>query len=734
MLPKPCLRAVWVCCLALATFLLAAMSADGADSQMLHGHLPPPAARQTPLGPLDSTQRLKLAVGLPLRNQEALTKLLRDLYDPLSSSYRHFLTPAQFTEQFAPTEADYERVAKFASDHGLTITQRHSNRLLLDVEGAVAGVEDAFHVKLRTYRHPTEARDFFAPDVEPSVDPTLPILHVSGLDNYALPHPNLHAKPVGMGAKVIASAGSAPSGTLAGSDFRAAYVPDATLTGTGQSVGLLQFDGYYPSDITAYKQQFGLPGVNLINVPIDGGVATPGSGNIEVCLDIEMAMSMAPGLSNIYVYEAPPATAPWVDMLNRMATDNLAKQLSCSWTGGLGNSAGEQIFQQMAAQGQSFFCASGDSDAYYGTNATISFPADSPNVTAVGATTLTTGTGGVYTSETAWNWQNSLGTSGGVSATFALPSWQSAVSMSGNGGSTTMRNIPDVAMVGDNVYVRYGNGAAESVGGTSCAAPLWAAFTALVNQQVAAQGGASVGFLNPAIYATGNSSAYGTLFHDVATGNNFSTASPQLYPAVSGYDLCTGWGTPVGNASILGLAKPLDGLQVSFSCAGGQRVRGRPPRPGQQHRHADQRRHGHRLVERGRDPKLGDPLRVQRYAVRRRLDDRHRVAQHRRERAARRHHVLRQRHLHRSDHGRASDPARDVAGPGAHPRHCQRYAGLHDALSFLDFRYERQRLPSAPCSRATTATSTVPPSWAANHPTARSSRSPRRARSPRWPP
>ena len=99
--------------------------------------------------------------------------------------------------------------------------------------------------------------------------------------------------------------------------------------------------------------------------PMDGGVSTPGTGNAEVCLDIEMVMSMAPGVSTIYVYEAPNPS-PWVDLLNRMANDNLSKQLSCSWGGGGPDPSSEAIFQQMAAQGQSFFNASGDSDAFTG--------------------------------------------------------------------------------------------------------------------------------------------------------------------------------------------------------------------------------------------------------------------------------------------------------------------------------------------------------------------------------
>jgi hypothetical protein len=240
-----------------------------------------------------------------------------------------------------------------------------------------------------------------------------------------------------------------------------------------------------------------------------------------------------------------------------MANDNLSKQLSCSWGGGGPDATSEQIFQQMASQGQSFFNATGDSDAFTGP---ISFPSDSTNITQVGGTTLTTGTGATYTSETVWNWGRQggsyVGSSGGVSTYYAIPFYQLGLDMSANLGSTTMRNVPDVALTGDNVYVVYNNGSTGIFGGTSCAAPLWAGFTALVNQQAAAAGRAAVGFLNPALYTIGKSASYTSCFHDTTTGNNFWRKSPSKFPAVTGYDLCTGWGTPNGTNLINALAGP----------------------------------------------------------------------------------------------------------------------------------------------------------------------------------
>ncbi len=529
-----------------------------AGREKLHGCIPGVIKRLhlQAAGRLPGTQRLQLAIGLPLRNQDALGKLLQEISDPTSPHYRHYLTPAQFAAQFGPTPQDYQALITFVKANGLTVTGTHPNRAVLDVKGTTAAIEQMFHVTMHVYPHPKEARTFYAPDVAPMVDAPVAILHVSGLDNYELPHPNLKVTPVGPTANVAPLNGSEPGGRYWGNDFRTAYVPGTTLTGVGQNVALVQFDGYYTNDIASYISQAGITtSVTLTNVPVNGGVANPGSNNIEVALDIEMVVAMAPGSTKIFVYEAPNGTA-WATILGQIANDNLARQISCSWGGGGPDPTSEQIFQQMAAQGQTFFDASGDADAFTGS---IPFPADSTNIVQVGGTDLNTVSGGgPYVSETVWNdgTNTTSGSSGGISTYHAIPPWQQGVSMSANLGSTTMRNVPDVAMTGSNVYVIADNGKPYSVRGTSCAAPLWAGFTALVNQQAAANGQAAVGFLNPAFYAIGKSATYTNCFHDITVGNNFSSTSPTNYPAVVGYDLCTGWGTPTGTNLINALATP----------------------------------------------------------------------------------------------------------------------------------------------------------------------------------
>ncbi|HEX7570561.1 MAG TPA: protease pro-enzyme activation domain-containing protein, partial [Verrucomicrobiae bacterium] len=353
-------------CLFLLPLLAIPLSA--AEQRLASGHVPRVVARGqvASLGRVPGTATLRLALGLPLRDRAGLTNLLAALYNPASPEFHNYLTPAEFTARFGPTPADYAAVIRFAKTNGLTVTTTHPNRLLVDVTGQAADVERAFQVRLNSFRHPSEQRNFFAPDAEPAVDALLPVFHISGLDNFSRPHPQLHVLPIVPAANVAPRGGSSPGGGFMGNDFRQAYVPGTALTGAGQNVGLLQFDDFYAADITNYANTIGLTSnvPQIVVVPVDGGVASPGGGigSLEVALDIEMVLSMSPGVSNVYVYEAPNNGSLWVDLLSRMANDNLAKSLSCSWGGGGPNPVAEQIFQQMAAQGQTFFNASGDSD------------------------------------------------------------------------------------------------------------------------------------------------------------------------------------------------------------------------------------------------------------------------------------------------------------------------------------------------------------------------------------
>jgi hypothetical protein len=526
--------------------------------QLSGGHVPAAVARLAPVGSLPGSQRLNLAIGLPLRNKQELDALLQQLYDPTSPNYHRYLKPEEFTTRFGPTEQDYQALIAFARTNGLEVTSTHPNRVLLDVSGPVSAVEKVFRVKLHVYPHPTEGRNFYAPDVEPSLDLAVPVSAIAGLNNYFVPHPANLFRPIGDksgNASPCLASGSGTNGSYMGNDFRAAYAPGVTLTGTGQAVGLFELDGYYTNDITSYETTNNLSPVPLQNLRVDEVSGIPGynwplsNENAEVAMDIEVAISMAPGLSQVIVYEGPRTSQGAYDTLSRMATDNLAKQLSSSWvieeilsTPTLADS----IYPEFAAQGQSFFQASGDHGAY----PTYQY-ADNPYTTIVGGTALTTtGRGGSWKEEITWNDGYTNGgywaTGGGISANYSIPSWQQGIDMSGNQGSPTMRNVPDVAMVARDIFVVTDRGVPWVSGGTSAAAPLWAGFTALVNEQAAASRLAPVGFLNPALYTIAKGTNYARAFHDVTMGNNTNGTSRTQFYAVPGYDLCTGWGTPNG--------------------------------------------------------------------------------------------------------------------------------------------------------------------------------------------
>ena len=317
---------------AVSMALLISLTTDAqtVGRQVVHGSIPAAARGLQPIERYPGTNQLNLAIGLPLRDPEALTSLLQQIYNPASPNYRHYLTPEEFTERFGPTEKDYQAVIAFAKASGFKVTAKHPNRMLVDVSASVSDIEKALHVKFQVFQHPTEKRLFHAPDTEPSLDLPVPVLGISGLDNYSLPRPQLHSTPLASTQVVGTNTGSGPGGTYMGKDFRAAYVPGTSLDGSGQVVGLLQFDGYTASDITYYESLAGLPSITLSNVLIDGFSGKPGGKELEVCLDIDMAISMATNLTEVVVYMAPNPS-PWEDILNRMANDNIAKQLSCSW-------------------------------------------------------------------------------------------------------------------------------------------------------------------------------------------------------------------------------------------------------------------------------------------------------------------------------------------------------------------------------------------------------------------
>jgi subtilase family serine protease len=557
-----------------AIFCLGWQPAFSGDLKVLPGHRPEIVTTLTPKGRLPATNQLLLAMGVALRDRPGLENFVREVADPASPNFRHYLTREELTRRFGPTDSDYEAVKAYAISNGLTVFATHANRLLLDVLGPVPAVERALHVTLSTYRHPTEPRDFFAPDTEPAVDAALPLVDIQGLTDFSRPQPRLIRPRNALVEPHVAANGTAPdgSGDLFGNDFRNAYVPGTTLTGAGQSVGLVEFDGYFTNDIFNYAKLAGGGRTNIVieRVLLDNYDGKPSTGinggEAETELDIEMAMTLAPGLARIVSYEAGE-NGNQNDVLNAMQANSNVLNLSCSWGWSGPSNTTDAIFLSMDAVGQTLFNASGDSGAFTtGSNSvngvdnplTENSPSSNPDITQVGGTTLTLNRAGkAWASEVVWSYS-----SGGISSYYSIPGWQASIpNLSARGGSTQFRNIPDVAANANNVYALYNDGdtspeATDDNEGTSAAAPLWAAFTALVNQQSARNGGASVGFINPALYAIAAGSNYARCFHDITIGNNTTQQSPDLFQATNNYDLCSGLGAMNGTNLIAALASP----------------------------------------------------------------------------------------------------------------------------------------------------------------------------------
>ncbi|HEX9079684.1 MAG TPA: protease pro-enzyme activation domain-containing protein, partial [Desulfuromonadaceae bacterium] len=516
----------------------------------LHDHVPARAiANARLLERVPAATGITLAFSLPLRNQQELEELLRRLYDPADPLYGHYLTPGEFTDRFGPSEADYDALAAYARGLGLTITGTHSNRALLDVSGPAAVIEAAFNLRLLTYQAP-DGRKFYAPDNDPQVPASIAarIAGVIGLDNAAVWHShNRFVTTAELAQSSPYQIGTGPGNGLSPGDIRTAYnMNGIAASGSGQTLGLFELDGYNAADVTGYESYFGLPAVPLQNVLIDGFSGRAGTGADEVTLDIELQAALAPGAAKIIVYEGPNSNTGVVDTYHRIATDNLAKQISTSWGLSEGQSSAAVIssensaFQQMAAQGQSIYAASGDSGAYdNGSTLSVDDPASQPYMVGVGGTQLFVNSGESYNYETTWNngTVSSGAGGGGVSSIWSIPSWQQGVT---GAASATMRNVPDVSLNADQYtgYAIYYKGGWWIYGGTSCGAPLWAAYTARVNQQRLANGMTTLGFANPVLYQIATGTGYGTDFHDIADGS-----TNLYYKAATGYDNATGWGS-----------------------------------------------------------------------------------------------------------------------------------------------------------------------------------------------
>ena len=540
-------------------------------------------------------QRVSLAIGLNLRNTASLASYLREISDPHSPIYRHYLNQTSFAALYGPLPQSEAAISAFLRSQGFKITATYPNHLIIDAVGTVAQAQHAFRVQINNYHSPA-GQLFFANANPPSLPAQLAplVAAVSGLDNAVHYHRNPLApgkatirlgtpssKPAPTSAAVACpQPGSAmvptsytPSQIASAYDFTKLY--RAGFMGEGQTVGLLELDGYSTSDIAAYTACFGGNKTVIKTIPIDGYNGAAGVNASEVELDMQVILGLAPHLASLRVYEAANTSlTAYNDAWARIVSD-VTPVVSTSWVfceqgPGMTNEIQQEniFFQAAAAQGQTILAASGDLGAngcynpQTGANITpaVDDPASQPYVTGVGGTTLHVNFDNTYQFEQVWNDRNihDGASGGGISLIWHIPYWQQAPGVA-NAYSTGFREVPDVSLNADpqtgyDIFCKVGGCANHGwmiFGGTSAAAPAWAAMIALANQASLKTNGFMVGFLNPSLYdiAHGaNRTSYNAAFHDIVPvsgyiNNNDYAGNNGTYPDGSAYDLATGLGT-----------------------------------------------------------------------------------------------------------------------------------------------------------------------------------------------
>jgi subtilase family serine protease len=507
---------------------------------------------------IDHTSRntkASLTIAMQLRNSDKLDKFIASLNDPSSPNYKHYLTPDEFKNQFGPTDNTVDIVKNYLTSQGFKVKDVSSNNAFITVSGTTGQMEDTFGVTINNYKN-SKGETYYSNDQAPSIPAEFSgvITNVEGLNNEASyshpkirkPSPQEKQKP----AAAVPNVGSGPSGGYTPAELKGAYdispLANAGYTGAGQTIAVMELDGYKASNISTYNNYYALGSPAPINVYVDGYNGTAGSGEVEVELDIEVINAIAPK-AQVIVYEGPNTSQGLIDTYQKIASDNQAKSISVSW--GIGEQHASTatmnslhtIFQQYAAQGQSIFAASGDNGAYDsgGSTLEVDSPANDPYVTGVGGTHLNLSSS-AYSSESVWsNSTNKNGSGGGLSKVYVMPSFQSGLGVQ-NSYSNGNREVPDVSADADpsTGYSIFSQGAWTVVGGTSAGAPLWAGIAALNNQYAAANGKGNLGQANPTLYQAYNTTQTYPAYHDVTSGNNL------YYPATAGYDMASGIGTP----------------------------------------------------------------------------------------------------------------------------------------------------------------------------------------------
>ncbi len=573
-------------------------------TQTITSYTPPPAAPV--IGPAPSSQVMSLSVALPVTNLAQLQAVADSVSDPNSPSYRKYLNADALASYF-PTAATYAQVVSWAQGRGFTHVSTLPNRLAVAVMGTAAQISAAFHANVILAKRP-DGTQFYRLDRQPSVDLAVPLLGVSGLDNYFVPVRDNPTSPLG--------------GNYGGSDLRKAYAGGecAGLDGTGQSIGIYDPVGFTVGDIATYRTRAGLPAGPAVRVlsgddptnPSPAPIAVTGNyESAEIFLDLEAATAMAPQAQVFAIQGTNPDK-----MVQLMSNHPEIKQFSTSWEFGT-TAITPTTLAVMAAQGQSMFASSGDLGAYLQPGVTTAscsaadlaagnikrigrVPAEiraAPYVTVVGGTELTTDASQQYLSESAW-----AGAGGGIVSTQTIPAYQTNVNPKNAEVSTTARNLPDVSLLADNMYIvstvctapghggytgaidpttmapvpaacpaaNLQTGTDGAVAGTSVATPLWAGFMALINQQAHTAGLSPVGFANPTFYKIGKDPfRYPMAFNDIVAGTNPDVCGVS-YDALVGYDLVTGWGSPrCGMVAEINGAPPSIKVGVSAPAVGG---------------------------------------------------------------------------------------------------------------------------------------------------------------------
>jgi kumamolisin len=505
------------------------------------------------IGACDPGEQIEVIVMLR-RKDEAGFKQMMDRINA-GEAPAQAVSREEFDKRFAASDEDVEKVKAFARQYGLTVVRAETETRSVVLKGTIEQFQKAFDVKLERFQHHNigEYRGRTGP-VNVPAEMHDAVTAVLGLDSKPQARPHFRFRPPFKPARGVAQTSFTPVDLARLYDF-----PDGD--GAGQCIAIVELGGgYNDTDLSAYFSKLGVKAPRVVSVGVDNATNAP-SGNPngpdgEVTLDIEIAGAIAPG-ALIAVYFAPNSDAGFVDAVNRALHDSTNKPsvISISWGGPESNwssqsvSAFNDVLQSAAALGVTVCAASGDSGSSDGVGDGadhVDFPASSPYVLGCGGTNLSaSGTG--ITQEVVWNDGDQGGAGGGgVSGVFALPVWQKGLSVTRNGTKAALdkRGVPDVAgdaspQTGYEVLI---DGEDTVVGGTSAVAPLWAALIARIN----AINNAPAGFVNPKLYKAN------TAFRDITEGNNGS------FSASSGWDACTGMGSPDG-AKIAAALKPAQG-------------------------------------------------------------------------------------------------------------------------------------------------------------------------------